>query len=347
MKSEIERDFAENEPADGQQEGDLTGGKIPEQQAEGAETIDGLEGIDGFDREHRGAERAVAGRADHIAIPELGLQKPAEPAAALTQEGERAGGCRGFGARTAKHRAAPKQALLIAIAAQPVDQFIILDQTIGIEAADLLHRAVAKAREGAGDQQQAIEAHPGEAAKEIADIFIGLEIFEELRLHPRPALRGEHAGGGDQVRIGGETIAHGAEGIGVEQGVSIDGDEQIGGDMVEGRIEGAGFAAMGEAQPAQTRLDRAGCRDYPERRGSEGEGAFEQQGAIIIGAIIGEEDRLGRIALRGQACNGRGEGGRFVIGGDDDGDRLARSGCGQRWRGGMAERQGLPEGEGE
>ncbi len=87
----------------------------------------------------------------------LRLEEAAEPAPALAQEGERAGGRVGAAKRGADDAHRPVEPGVDGVAMEPVDQLVILDHALGIEAADRDHRLAPEPGERARDQEQAVE----------------------------------------------------------------------------------------------------------------------------------------------------------------------------------------------
>ena len=67
------------------------------QQRERGEAIERRRGVEAFERQHGEAQRAVARRADHVAVPILRLQEAREPAPPLAQERRQARGRVGRG----------------------------------------------------------------------------------------------------------------------------------------------------------------------------------------------------------------------------------------------------------
>src|ERR1700727_2894226 len=107
-----------------------------EQQEESSQSIQRLHRVESLDWQHQRAEQTVTPVADHAAIPVLRLQKAGEPAPPLTQK---TGQCAWrIGARlgAADHAHIPVQTAIEGVAAQPVNQLIVLDQAIRIDAAD-------------------------------------------------------------------------------------------------------------------------------------------------------------------------------------------------------------------
>ena len=129
---------------------------------------------------------------------------------------------------------------------QAVDQLVILDQAIGIEPADLDHCPGPKRCERARYQQQAVDLLPRVPRQEVADIFIGLEPFEQPTRQARPAHRADHPGRRDEFRLGGERSAHRCDRAGFEQRIGIDRDDDILSDMQDCRVERARLAAVRE-----------------------------------------------------------------------------------------------------
>ena len=88
-------------------------------------------------------------------------------------------------------------------------------------------------------------------------------------------------------------------------------------------IERARLAAVGQAQPLQAgRADDSFGHAADAGRGKAI--GFEHDGGGTIGrAIVGDEDRLGRLRLRKEAANGEANDAGFVVRGHDD----AQGGC--------------------
>jgi hypothetical protein len=110
----------------------------------------------------------------------------------------------------------------------------------------------------------------------------------------------EAAGGaGGGVGHGGQEVLDGG---GFECGVSVDGQDHLGADGLHAEVECRGLAA----------LVHRGAEDG----GAEGAGDLP---GTVFGAVIDDDDFDGLGGLGLDAADGVGDGGLFVVGGDEDG----------------------------
>ena len=190
---------------------------------------------------------AVAAAADHVAVPVLGLQEPAEPAAPLSQEGTDGRGCVGAGACAADDRRVPVKAVQDAIASEAMDQFVVFDEAVRVEAAHQHHGTAPESRKGPRYEQQAMQLRPGVARQEVAHVFVGLERREKPPRQGGAADRTEHARRGHEGRARRKGAADGRDGVRLEQGVGVKRHHQFGLDRGDGAVERHGFAAVRES----------------------------------------------------------------------------------------------------
>ena len=157
------------------------------------------------------------------------------------------------------------------------------------------------------------------------------------------ALRSEDAGGCDQRRISGKCLLHRAERLGFEQGVGVYGEHQFRFDDAAGDVQRVSLAAMGKAQPAKRRVERARRAQLAHRRGDQAVMAAQQGGGAVAGAVVGDEDVHGRADLSQQGAQGLRQDALLVVGRDNDGGGREEGGGG--WLRAVEQGQGLPEDE--
>ncbi len=212
MEGEVDGDLGEDDRRHRRDDVDAPTHRIDDEQRERRQAIERLQGVDRLDWQHQRAEPAGASIANHRAVPVLHLQKAAEPATPLAQEGADAAGRLGASLRVAEDAKAPVEAAVDGAAAQSMDELVVLDQAGRVEAADGDHRAAAKASERARDEEQALDLHPRVARQKVADVLVGLEPLETAAGERVPAHRRDDASDGDERGLGGEGAAHRADG---------------------------------------------------------------------------------------------------------------------------------------
>ena len=128
---------------------------------------------------------------------------------------------------------------------QAVDDFVVLNQTVGIEAT-YRHEGVAPERgERSGHEQQCFRAHPREARNERANILVGLKPLEQRTGSARTTGRREHAASCHQRSFGSKGVTNPSHGERLKSRVRIDGHDDIGARECDRRVECASLAARG------------------------------------------------------------------------------------------------------
>ena len=154
-------------------------GRIDDQECEGGEAVERLQGVDGLDRQHqrcrasRGAGSPTMARYQYWVCRKPPNQRRRWRRNAPTLPGA---SVRAWALpRTRKRQSMPRST---AWSTHAVDELVVLDQAGGIEAAHVDHRLAPEAREGARDEQQPVDLHPRVAGQEVADVLVGLEPLE-------------------------------------------------------------------------------------------------------------------------------------------------------------------------
>ena len=182
--------------------------------------------------------------------------------------------------------------MIDAVAMHTVRQFIILDETFGIETADRDQRRAAKCSKGAGDQQQAVDLHPSKTRDDVADIFVGLKKFHRAPSRAGITKRHEDAAGSDEFGVGGKSVADAFKRTGFEERVGIERQDDICLDPEQRRIERLRLAHARQLQPLERRMRRAALRRCQPV-------AIGQHPSRIIGrAVISNQNRVGLDRLR-------------------------------------------------
>ena len=213
------------------------------------------------------------------------------------------------------------------VAVQAVDELVVFDQAVLIEATHLEHRVAAETGKGARDQQQAVEPCPRIPRQEIADVLVGLEPLEDAAAPVLPTHGRDHAGGRHEVAVLHEGAAHGLDGATFQQGVAVDREHDVSADGAKRLVEGSGLAALRQSQPSQAGHARARGAQ-PAQRGCPQAPEFRQEGlGVIAGAIVGNDDLIRAVGLIQKGLDGHRQHGRFIVRGHDHGQRRARATC--------------------
>ena len=176
-------------------------------------------------------------------------------------------------------------------------------------------------------------------------ILVGLEPFEQAARKRRPADRLEHAGGGNQRRIAKEGGAHRGNRAGLQQGIGIDCEHDIGARVLQRLIERTRLAAMGQAQPLQASGADHGFGHPADAGRGEAISLQHHGGGGIARPVVGNEDSLGRLGLREKAIDREVDDARLVVRSDDDAQGRCIGGMGHGPGGIGHQFADLPRGE--
>lgn len=229
---------------------------------------------------------------------------------------------------------------------QPVDQFIILNEAIGIEAAHPNKRLAAECGKRPGNEQQTVELHPGIARHEIADILIGLEPLEKACSRPRATHGGQHPGGSNQRGFRPKTLPHGRDGMGFYQRVGVNRQDDVAIGHRQSRVECTGLASLRHAKPPQRRQDRTRRTDVSKFGTGKAIARFKHCPHAVGRAIVCYKNQIRSIGLGSQRVDGYCNGAFFVMGSDDDGQGRPRC-VGSWWVHKLIQFAGLPSGKGQ
>ena len=182
-------------------------------------------------------ESAFAG--ENIAMLPDGLKNSERPAEALTHEGIGTGGGLGEGERHVFVFDA------VAVAQEGHGEIGVLGDGIDVIAAGLADGGDAPGADGAGN-----DADGSERVESAAFEVLAGDVFEGLPARPKVDAVADFGVARDRADSGIEEVRHHAgNGVGGNDGVGVDADEELGvADVLESIVQGFGFAAVGLGQ---------------------------------------------------------------------------------------------------
>jgi hypothetical protein len=264
------------------------------------------------------------------------------PADALPAKRAQAGRCLRPGRRVGGELDAQVRMHRAQLLVHPHHELHVLTQGRLREASDCAHEVAPKDAESAGDDQQPVQARPGDPrAEERAQVLAHLGGLGAAHGHPRleddPVL--DHgavgdpdraADGDDPIGVRAESLDDPYERVAIERGVGVDTCDQLVAGEVEASVGRVRAAAVLLADDPQSRvlagdvdvLDRLGLQleAVSDRQLDEVEGFDQRVRRAVGGAVVDNHDLERLVRGREHRAYARDDHRLLVVGRSDDGD---------------------------